>query len=118
MKQEHPMTVLHDTNHSEVFGSPIHFNASLPLNGSKKQAESVKSCFGTIYPDLDHFQFGKPLVGKVFQISIDCLGANHRDRKMKIDLEAWHDCQLCEDFRNCYDFSTAKLQMQRVLREL
>jgi len=99
------MTVLHDSIKESS-------------NGAGKQAESMKSCFGTIYPDLDHFQFGKPLVGRVFQIRIDCQGAGHRERKMDVDLKAWHDCQQCEDFRNCYDFSTAKLQMQRVLREL
>jgi hypothetical protein len=33
-------------------------------------------------------------------------------------LNAWQECQRCEDFRNCFDFSSAKLQMQIVLREL
>jgi len=77
----------------------------------------MKSCFGTIYPDLEQLQFGNPLVGKVFQICIRSQGPGHRDRKLDIDLKAWQDCQQCEDFRNCFDFSTAKLEMQRVLRE-
>jgi hypothetical protein len=33
-------------------------------------------------------------------------------------LNAWQECQRCEDFRNCFDFSSAKLQMQIVLRGL
>jgi sulfatase maturation enzyme AslB (radical SAM superfamily) len=78
----------------------------------------MKTCFGTIYPDLQNFQFGKPLAGKVFQISVDTLGAGHRDRKLEMDVEAWQDCRQCEDFRNCLDFSNAKLQMQEVLRTL
>ncbi len=78
----------------------------------------MKTCFGDIYPDLEQFQFGKPVVGKVFQISVDTLGAGHRKRKLEIDMDAWQDCQRCEDFRNCFDFSSAKLQMQKVLREL
>ena len=75
----------------------------------------MKSCFGTIYPDLQQIQFGEPAKGKVFHISINSLGASHRDRKLDVNLDAWDDCQQCDDFRRCYDFSTAKLQMQRVL---
>jgi len=78
----------------------------------------MKSCFGTIYPDLNQMQFGKPLAGKVFQICVDSLGAGHKDRTLEIDLKAWQDCRECPDFENCRDFSGAKLEMQRVLREL
>jgi hypothetical protein len=78
----------------------------------------MKSCFGTIYPDLERLQFGEPLAGKVFQICIRSLGPGHRDRKLDIDLNAWQCCRQCDDFRNCYDFSLAKLEMQRTLREL
>jgi hypothetical protein len=75
----------------------------------------MKNCFGTIYPDLQQIQFGEAAKGKVFQICINSLGASHRDRKLDLDLNAWDHCQQCDDFRSCYDFSTAKLQMQRVL---
>lgn len=78
----------------------------------------MRSCFGTIYPDLEQTQFGKPMVGKVFRICVSSRGAGHRDRKLEIDLDAWQDCQQCPDFRNCRDFSNAKLRMQRTLREL
>jgi hypothetical protein len=78
----------------------------------------MQSCYGTIYPDLEQFQLGKPAAGKVFQISIDSRGPGHRDRKMDVDTEAWQKCSHCEDFPSCYPFSTAKLEMQRVLREL
>jgi hypothetical protein len=79
---------------------------------------NMKNCFGTIYPDLAQFQFGKPLAGKVFQICVDSRGSGHRDRKLDIDFNAWQECQQCQDFANCRDFSSAKLEMQRVLREL
>jgi hypothetical protein len=78
----------------------------------------MKSCFGTIYPDLEKFKFGKPLAGKVFQICVSSQGPGHRDRKLAIDVNAWQDCQQCQDFANCRDFSSAKLEMQRLLREL
>jgi hypothetical protein len=78
----------------------------------------MKSCFGTIYPDLNEFQFGSPMSGKVFQICVETMGPGQRDRQLNIDLDAWQECQKCEDFRNCYDFSNAKLQMQRLLADL
>ena len=78
----------------------------------------MKTCFGTIYPDLEQFQFGKPMAGKVFQITINTLGPGHRDRKLDIDLDAWEVCRQCEDFQNCLDFSNARLQMQGVLKGL
>ncbi len=78
----------------------------------------MKSCFGTIYPDLEQFKLGKLLAGKVFQITVASQGPGHRDRQLQMDLTAWQDCQGCADFRNCYDFSNAKLEMQRVLAEL
>jgi hypothetical protein len=78
----------------------------------------VKSCFGTIYPDLQQFELGKPLAGKVFRITVASQGPGHRDRQLHTDIIAWQDCQQCSDFRNCYDFSNSKLEMQRVLVEL
>jgi hypothetical protein len=33
-------------------------------------------------------------------------------------MDAWQECRQCEDFQSCYDFSSAKLQMQCVLRDL
>ena len=77
-----------------------------------------KTCFGNIYPDLEQFQFGRRLVGKVFQICVDTIGPGQRDRNLTTDTDAWDDCRQCEDFQSCFDFSSAKLQMQRVLRDL
>jgi hypothetical protein len=78
----------------------------------------MKDCFGTIYPDLEKIQFGKPLAGKVFQICVASQGPGHRDRKLGVDLEAWQQCRQCQDFANCRDFSSAKLEMQRLLLDL
>lgn len=78
----------------------------------------MKSCFGTIFPNIEEFEFGKKLEGQVFQICVQSYGPNHRERKLEINEYAWEDCRRCEEFRNCYDFSLAKLEMQRVMREL
>jgi len=75
----------------------------------------MKTCFGKIYPDLEQFQFGKMMAGKVFQITVNTVGPGHRDRKLDIDEDAWQECRQCEDFQNCLDFSNAKLRMQGIL---
>ena len=73
----------------------------------------MKACFGTIYPDLARFQFNHELSGKVFRLRIDTLGTGHRDPHLDIEMKEWEDCQGCEVYRSCYDFSNAKLAMQR-----
>ena len=77
----------------------------------------MKDCFGTIYPDLTQFKFGKMLHGKVFRIMVDTIGPGHRDRQLHCDTEAWAECQSCDNFRSCFDFSTGKLLMQKVLMD-
>jgi hypothetical protein len=69
----------------------------------------MKDCYGTIFPDLSQFQFGKELAGKVFKMKIDTLGPFHRDRYLDADLPQWLACQHCEEFRGCFDLSMAKL---------
>jgi hypothetical protein len=78
----------------------------------------MKDCFGTIYPDVEQVQFGSTVAGKVFRIRVSTLGPGHRDRKLEVDQREWQECQRCEDFRNCYDFSNAKLKMQQMLAQL
>lgn len=78
----------------------------------------MKDCFGTIFPDLEQVEFGRPVAGRVFQILVRSRGANHRERSLQVDVDAWKGCEKCDAFRSCYDFSTAKLNMQRVIGEL
>jgi hypothetical protein len=75
----------------------------------------MKDCFGTIYPDFDQFRFGQEMAGKVFRVKINTLGPGHRDRQLHVDLPQWQDCQQCEEFRSCYDFSGAKLAVQQAI---
>lgn len=78
----------------------------------------MKDCYGTIYPDLLQFKFGQEIAGKVFQFRIDSVGAGHRERKLEANLGEWQDCQRCEDFEECYAFSSAKLRIQEAISEL
>lgn len=78
----------------------------------------MKDCFGTIYPDLEKLQFGATVEGKVFRIHVATLGPGHRDRNLEVDRSEWEECQHCEEFRNCFDFSTARLNIQQALARL
>ena len=73
----------------------------------------MKECYGTIFPDMSQFRFGKELPGKVFRLRINTVGPGHRDRHLQVSLEQWQDCQQCELLRSCYDLSNAKLTMQQ-----
>jgi len=75
----------------------------------------MKDCFGTIYPDLEQLPFGATVEGKVFGVRVTTMGPGQRDRKLEVDRKEWEDCQRCEDFRNCYDYSTARLGMQQAI---
>jgi hypothetical protein len=75
----------------------------------------MKDCFGRIFPDMSQFRFGKELAGEVFRVKIDTLGPGHRDQHLEADLSQWQVCQLCEEFRSCYDFSNARLAIQQAV---
>lgn len=76
----------------------------------------MKQCYGTIYPDPLNFRFNQENKSKIFMARINCMGAGHRDVHFDIDHPAWDQCQNCELFRSCFDFSTAKFVMQAALR--
>lgn len=75
----------------------------------------MRECFGNIYPDLTRVEFNKKIAGKVFSFSIDSHGLVHEKPRLKADTMAWEDCQECELYQSCFDFSNAKLSMQQAL---
>ena len=77
----------------------------------------MRSCFGTIYPDPSKRQFNKEIVGKIFRMHVNSLGPGHRDPHLEFELNEWEECQKCEFYQSCLDFSNAKLAMQRVMTE-
>lgn len=78
----------------------------------------MTECFGNIYPDLTRFEYNKEVVGKVFSVRINSHGLVHERPRLTADLRAWEDCQECELYKSCFDFSNAKLAMQHVLSRL
>jgi hypothetical protein len=73
----------------------------------------MRKCFGTIYPDLSRVEANKNLGGKVFRMRITSQGMMHQAPQFEADLAAWEDCQRCEFYRSCFDFSTGKLALRQ-----
>jgi len=71
----------------------------------------MKTCFGTIYPDLSGFQFGKGLIGKVFRLQVDTRGGGQRDVHLEVNQPEWENYQPCESYKGCLGLSNAKLHM-------
>jgi hypothetical protein len=78
----------------------------------------MKPCFGQIYPDLSRIAYNRDLAGKVFRLRINSLGILHQAPELKADLGEWEECQQCEHYRSCYDFSAAKLALQRAAAQV
>lgn len=76
----------------------------------------MTECFGNIYPDLTKVEYNKEIVGKVFRVRLNSHGLVHERPRLKADIKAWEECQRCELYRSCFDFSTAKLVMREALR--
>jgi hypothetical protein len=76
----------------------------------------MKSCFGAIYPDLSSRPLNGIFTGKVFKIRTESLGLMRQRPHVECDMAAWEECQGCEQFRSCYDFSNARLAIQHTAR--
>lgn len=72
----------------------------------------MKECFGTIYPDLSKLEINENLAGKVFLLRITSHGTMNQAPHIEADLMEWDNCQHCESYRSCFDFSNAKLAMR------
>jgi hypothetical protein len=78
----------------------------------------MKECYGNIYPDLARLHAERVVRGKVFKILSDTLGMVRANPRLEIDHAAWEECQRCPHYQSCYDFSNAKLAMQKVVSSL
>ena len=78
----------------------------------------MKECYGNIYPDLSRLPFKQTVKGKVFKIHSGAIGMVRAKRRLEVDLSAWEECRRCPNYQDCYDFSNAKLAMQRVVSSL
>ena len=75
----------------------------------------MTECFGSIYPELTRVVYNKEIAGKVFSIRINSHGLVHERPRLKADMKAWEECQKCELYQSCFDFSNAKLAMRQAL---
>ncbi len=79
-------------------------------------AHSPSECLGTLFPDMLTLASGRPVSARVFGYQI-CHpgGLGPPVKQLTYDVAAWQDCQGCPSFRNCYEFSMAKLAMETSL---
>lgn len=75
----------------------------------------MKECFGKIYPDLSRIEVNKDLAGKVFRVRFVSQGMMRRPPLLEADVNEWEECQGCESYRSCFDFSTGKLAMRQAV---
>ena len=80
-----------------------------------RKGDAMTECFGNIYPDLTRVEYNKEIAGKVFSVRINSHGLVHERPRLTADMRAWEDCQECELYQSCFDFSNAKLAMRHVL---
>ena len=83
------------------------------------QATQCKpDCYGNIFPDLRTFSYNRIARGKVFSVLVKSFGIGVQSRDLTIDTQAWEACQVCPQYRGCYDLSMAKLAMEEAIRRL
>jgi hypothetical protein len=75
----------------------------------------TKPCYGTMFPDLDRIELNKPLCGQAFEVTVQSHGIGVSARQIKVLPDGWEQCTQCEQYRNCYDLSMAKLALQNAL---
>ena len=71
--------------------------------------------YGTKFPDLDRLDLNKPLVGKAFEVLVESHGIGVSSRQVAVRPEGWDECTACENYRDCYDLSMAKLALTTAL---
>ncbi len=74
-----------------------------------------KHCYGTMFPDLDRMDVNKPLAGKAFDVLVESRGIGVSSRQMTVRPDGWDECTTCENYRDCYDLSMAKLALTMAL---
>jgi hypothetical protein len=73
------------------------------------------NCCGEMFPDLDRLNDNAVLRGQVFRVLVTSQGIGISGRKVEVDAEQWLRCVACEQYRNCYDLSIAKLLLRLAL---
>lgn len=77
--------------------------------------KTQKDCYGTMFPDLDRVDLNKPSSGKAFDVLVKSHGIGVSSRQVTVRPEGWDECTACENYRDCYDLSMAKLALTTAL---
>ena len=72
-------------------------------------------CYGRMFPDLDALQTNQPLEGKAFGVMVRSQGIGIAGREVSVRADGWDQCTQCDQYRDCYDLSMAKLALGTAL---
>ncbi len=54
--------------------------------------------------------------GQVFTVTLRSQGIGIQSKEIATDLEAWEQCEECEQFRSCYDLSVGRLALENAIQ--
>ena len=77
--------------------------------------KTQKDCYGTMFPNLDRVDLNKPSSGKAFDVLVESHGIGVSSRQVTVRPEGWDECTACENYRDCYDLSMARLALATAL---
>lgn len=77
--------------------------------------KTQKDCYGTMFPNLDRVDLNKPSSGKAFDVLVESHGIGVSSRQVTVRPEGWDKCTACDNYRDCYDLSMAKLALATAL---
>ena len=76
---------------------------------------ATPECYGTLFPDMLHFQPNRPAVGAAFACSASSCGIGTQSVEMTVDRAGWDHCVACPQYRECYDLSLGKLLLSQAM---
>lgn len=72
-----------------------------------------KDRYGNMFPSINSPRTDVQLRGKVFTAKLQGAGGMAiSTRRTGVDLEAWKECTVCEEFDHCYKLSMAKIALE------
>ena len=78
-------------------------------------AKDMPDCFGTILPEFDHLKLNKPCHGKAFDVEVESVGLGIQGHNVIPNMAEWIKCQDCLQYKSCYDFCMARLNLSVAL---
>ncbi len=72
-------------------------------------------CYGKMFPPVIRQRDNVTVAGKVLSYHVEHSGVVATDHSVSVDVKAWRECAMCEDYETCYRLSTSKLLLEIAL---